>query len=103
MRLKKLVKIMALNFPNEKVCNNVAAEFQFQHGNLGILQFKSKPQTQRIFSAELFLTNLPLVKKRMLESLFNHKLFLKQLNKMTLFHCIGCNGTSVIFVDWVIL
>ena len=55
---------MALNFPNEKVCNNVAAEFQFQHGNLGILQFKSKPQTQRIFSAELFLTNLPLVKKK---------------------------------------
>ena len=54
---------MALNFPNEKVCNNVAAEFQFQHGNLGILQFKSKPQTQRIFSAELFLTNFLLVKK----------------------------------------
>ena len=53
MCLKKLVKIMALNFPNEKVCNNVAAEFQFQHGNLGILQFKSKPQTQKIFSAEL--------------------------------------------------
>ena len=55
---------MALNFPNEKVCNNVAAEFQFQHGNPGILQFKSKPQTQKIFSAELFLTNLTLVKKK---------------------------------------
>ena len=64
MCLKKLVKIMALNFPNEKVCNNVAAEFQFQHGNPGILQFKSKPQTQKIFSAELFLTNLTLVKKK---------------------------------------
>ena len=84
MCLKKLVKIMALNFPNEKVCNNVAAEFQFQHGNPGILQFKSKPQTQRIFSAELFLTNLPLVKKkRMLDSLFNHTLSLKPMNKMT--------------------
>ena len=74
---------MALNFPNEKVCNNVAAEFQFQHGNLGILQFKSKPQTQRIFSAELFLTNLPLVKKMNVKFTFQAYTILKQLNKMT--------------------
>ena len=51
----------------------------------------------------LVFDKLAFGKKRMLDSLFNHKLFSKQLNKMTLLHCIGCNETLVILVNWVIV